>query len=116
MKLCKDQERLEVCLTRRHAELCSVFSSPVRIEILLALGTEERTAGELAQAVGVAPPNLSQHLRVMRDQSAVRMHKEGRHVYYRVANPKFLQAVKLVREGLLEEIKLQHAVAEKTGL
>jgi ArsR family transcriptional regulator len=116
MKLCKDTERLDVCLTRRHAELCSVFSSPIRIEIMLALGPGERTAGELAQALGVAPPNLSQHLRVMRDQAAVRMRKEGRNVYYRVANPKFLQALKLVREGLLEEIRLQHEVAEQMSL
>jgi ArsR family transcriptional regulator len=109
-------ERLDVCLTRRHAELCGVFSNATRLEIMLELGEAERTAGDLAEALAVAPPNLSQHLRVMRDQAAVRMRKEGRNVYYRVANPKFLQAIRLVREGLMEEIRLQHAVAEKMGI
>jgi ArsR family transcriptional regulator len=116
MQPCKESERLEVCLTRRHAELCGVFASATRIEILLALGDGERTAGDLATALGVAPPNLSQHLRVMRDQAAVRMRKEGRRVYYRVANPKFLQAVRLVREGLMEEIRMQHAAAQQLGV
>lgn len=112
MKLCKDSERLDVCLIRRHAELCAVFSSPHRIEILLELGNGERTAGELGHALNLPAPNLSQHLRIMRDQAAVRMRKEGRNVYYRVANPKFLEALRLVREGLMEEIALQHAAAE----
>jgi ArsR family transcriptional regulator len=111
MKLCKDRERVDVCLTRRHAELCGAFANPTRIEIMLALEGGERTAGELALELGVSAPNLSQHLRVMRDQTLVRMRKEGRNVHYRVANPKFMKAVKLVREALLEEIRLQHAAA-----
>lgn len=102
---------MDICLTRRHAELCGAFANPTRIEIMLALGGGERQAGELASELGVAAANLSQHLRVMRDQALVRMRKEGRNVYYRVANPKFMQAIRLVREALLEEIRLQHEAA-----
>lgn len=115
MQPCKEKERLEVCLTRRHAELCGVFASPRRLEILLELGEGERTVGQLGEALGMAIPNLSQHLRVMRDQAAVRMRKDGRNVYYRVANPKFLRAIRLVREGLMEEIELQHAAVREQG-
>lgn len=64
------------------------------------------------EELGVAAPNLSQHLRLMRDQAVVRMRKDGRQVYYRVANKKFLRALMLVREALMEEIRLQHQVAE----
>lgn len=111
MQSCKDSESVEVCLTRRHSELCAVFASPTRIEIMLQLGDGEQTVGELSEHLQLPVPNLSQHLRVMRDQSAVRCRKAGRHVHYRIANPKYLRALKLVREGLLEEIGLHHAAA-----
>jgi len=116
MKPCNETERFEVCLKRRHAELCGVFANATRLEILLALGEQELNAGELAERVGVSAANLSQHMRVMRDQLAVRVRKDGRNVYYRVANPNFLEAVRLVRTGLMEEIRLQHEAAERMGL
>jgi len=37
------EERLEVCLTRRHAELCGVFARVARLEMILLLGEGERT-------------------------------------------------------------------------
>lgn len=112
MQLCKPAESLDVCLTRRHSELCAVFASPTRIEIMLLLGNEERTAGELASLLNITPANLSQHLRIMRDQQAVRSRRRGRHISYRIANPKFLRALQLVREGLREEIAAHHDAAQ----
>lgn len=111
MQPCKDIESIEICLTRLHSELCSVFASPTRLEIMLLLGEGECTVGELSEALHVALPNLSQHLRVMRDKRILRMRKAGRHVFYRVANLKYLQAIRLVREGLLEEIQMNHEAA-----
>jgi len=112
MQPCNDSESLDICLTRRHSELCSIFSSPIRIDIMFLLGHGEKTVGELAEALGnIAPPNLSQHLRVMRDQAAVRTRKDGRNVFYRIANPNYLEALKLTRAGLLEEIQKNHQAA-----
>ena len=41
----------------------------------------------------------------MRDLGAVRTKKSGRIVYYSNANPKFLEGLKLIQEGLIEELK-----------
>ncbi|MFP3983102.1 MAG: ArsR/SmtB family transcription factor [Desulfurivibrionaceae bacterium] len=87
-----------------HANFCSIFSSPLRLRILWFLGEEEKTVTELARELEVAVPNISQHLRIMRDQGAVDTRREGRTVYYKLANSKFLQGVRLIREGLKEEL------------
>lgn len=70
-----------------------------------ALQEGERTVTDLARLVGCSLPNVSQHLRIMRQQGMVATRRDGRSVYYRIANSKFLTGCKLVREGLLEELQ-----------
>lgn len=93
-----------------HAAFCTIFSSPVRLQIMDFLGSGEKTVTELAEELQVSLANVSQHLRVMRDQGAVETRREGRTIYYRIANQKFLQGIETVREGLLEEFKKRGAL------
>jgi ArsR family transcriptional regulator len=88
-----------------HSSFCSIFVSPVRLRILWMLGSGEKNVGEMAEELHLSLPNLSQHLRLMRDLGAVRTKKSGRTVYYANANLKFLNGLKLMREGLIEELK-----------
>lgn len=94
-----------------HAAFCGIFSSPIRLRIMWFLGSEERRVGELVRALDLAIPNISQHLRIMRDQGAVQTRREGRTIYYRLANTKFLQGARLIREGLIEELRKRGALA-----
>jgi ArsR family transcriptional regulator len=89
-------------LCERQADFCGIFTNPVRIRIMLELGDGERSVGELAEALEVPLPNLSQHLRLMRDRGCVRGRKEGKHVYYAVTSPAFMEAMRLVRRGIEE--------------
>ena len=86
-----------------HADFCRVFSDAKRISILWLLGDGEHSVGDIAQHLGVSMQNASQHLRVMRDKGAVEFHKQGQVVLYRLSNRKFLQASKLIRDGLKEQ-------------
>ncbi len=88
-----------------HASFCSIFVSPVRLKIMWLLGRGEKTVSELAEQIGLYVPNVSQHLRVMRAVGAVTTRREGRAVYYRIANPKFLEGARLIREGIIEELR-----------
>jgi len=92
-------------LVRIHAAFCTIFSSPVRLKIMDLLGNGECSVGELAARLGLSMANISQHLRVMRNQGAVSTRREGKTIYYRVANPKFLEGIMRVREGLEEEMR-----------
>ena len=87
-----------------HAEICKVFTSPKRLEIINALRDGERSVGELVDLLGIRQTNLSQHLSILREKGVVSMRKEGQNVYYSVANPKILDACDLMREVLLERL------------
>lgn len=88
-----------------HADLCSVFSDRNRLRILWFLGDGEHSVGEIATHLDMTMQKASQHLRVMRDKEVVRFHKEGQMVFYRLSSPKFLEASKLIRQGLLEQLR-----------
>jgi ArsR family transcriptional regulator len=88
-----------------HSSFCSIFASPVRLRILWMLDDGEKSVGEIAKTLNLSLPNVSQHLRLMRDLGAVRTKKSGRTVYYSNANPKFLEGLKFIQEGLVEELK-----------
>lgn len=88
-----------------HASFCTIFSSPTRLKIMDLLGDSEMSVGTLAEQLEVSMANVSQHLRLMRDRGALQFRRDGKTVYYRVANQKFFEGIMKVREGLLEELQ-----------
>ncbi len=97
-----------------HSQFCMIFSCPLRIKLFHALEHGERTVGDLAETSGATMANVSQHLRLMRDKGAVLSRKQGKQVYYRIANPKFMEAARLIREGLIEEIEKRARAMSKS--
>lgn len=92
------------------AEICKTLTNPKRIEILNVLRNEERTVTELVNAVGASKANVSQHLAVMRHKGILTTRREGVNIFYRVANPKVIEACSLMKEVLFE----QHMARKKT--
>lgn len=80
-----------------------MLSNSIRLEILDILQRGEKTVSELVAATGLRQANLSQHLAIMRQRWVVLARKEGANVYYRIANPKIIQACELIREVLFEQ-------------
>lgn len=97
-------------LYKLHAEFCKFMANPKRIEILFLLGDHEMSVEELASAMDIRVPNLSQHLAVMREKGVVTFRREGTRIHYRLANPKSLQACILMREAMIEEMEKQYNV------
>ena len=89
----------------RHAEMCKVFSSPIRLQILNTLREQEMSVSHLADRLGVAIGNLSQHLNMMKQRRVLVSRKDRNMVYYRLANPKMLKAFDLIREILFEQMQ-----------
>src|SRR5215467_9135539 len=90
---------------RRHADMCAVFAHPLRLEMLQLLHERgECTVGDLAEATGVRMANLSQHLAVMRSTNMVLSRKEGVSVYYRLADPRIMQAFDVITEVMLSHM------------
>jgi DNA-binding transcriptional ArsR family regulator len=92
------------------AEICKTLTNPKRIEILNTLKNDEKTVTELVAALGASKANVSQHLAVMRHKGILATRREGVNIYYRVSNPKVIEACSLMKEVLFE----QHAARKKT--
>ena len=88
-----------------HADLCKVFSNAVRLEIINTLRDKEMSARELIERIGLSKANLSQHMSVLKLKGVILTRREGVNIYYRIANPKIIQACQLIREVLLEQFQ-----------
>jgi len=95
-----------------HAEMCKVFSHPKRLELINILREKEMSVGELSQKLGLPIGNLSQHLAMMRERRILVSRKEGNMVYYRIANPRLLEASDLLREIMFEQIRQDAALIQ----
>lgn len=76
------------------ASVASLIAEPARSAMLAALlDGRALPAGELAYAAGVTPQTASAHLAKLRDGALVVMESQGRHRYYRLANPDVAEAL-----------------------
>jgi ArsR family transcriptional regulator, lead/cadmium/zinc/bismuth-responsive transcriptional repressor len=72
---------------RRLSELLALVADPVRSRILLALGSvESLCVGDLALALDASPDSVSYALKMLRTAGLVDHRKDGRVVYYRLAD------------------------------
>jgi DNA-binding transcriptional ArsR family regulator len=62
----------------------NAVAEPRRRQILDALGGAERPVNDLVSLLGLAQPQVSKHLRVLREVGAVDVREEGRQRLYRV--------------------------------
>lgn len=70
-----------------------------RLLILCTLiGNGESSAGELADAVGLSASATSQHLARMREEKLLESRREAQSILYRVADPKLVSLVRLLRD------------------
>jgi len=68
------------------SESFKALSDPTRLQILGLLFAGERTVGDLADHLDVSQSAVSHQLRLLRALDIVRYHKEGREVYYSLAD------------------------------
>jgi DNA-binding transcriptional ArsR family regulator len=84
-------------------DLLRALAAPVRIAIVLQLRESPRCVHELVDALGVAQPLISQHLRVLKAAEVVSGERHGREVVYRLVDEHLahivVDAVAHVEEG-----------------
>ena len=88
-----------------HASICQVMANSKRLEIINILGNKEMTVGEIAEKMEIRMANLSQHLSIMKAKGILKSRREGVNIYYRISNPKVVQACRLMCEVLMEQLK-----------
>lgn len=68
------------------AELFKVFGDSTRIKIVYALFEEEMCVYDIATLLGVSQSAISHQLRILKQASLVKYRKEGRTVFYSLAD------------------------------
>lgn len=104
-------EKLEAELRQLHDRVCKAISDPKRLLMINLLRHGELSVGEISASLGVSQSNASQHLALLRDRGIVVPRREGTTVFYRLGNPKILEAIDLMREFVSEEAAGRDPVA-----
>lgn len=89
----------------QNAELYRLLANPKRLEILNAIKDREATVEEMSELLGIRPANTSQHLTILRRLKVVTFHRKGRNIYYKIANPKFVEPCRIFKEIREEAIQ-----------
>ena len=69
------------------AECLKTLAHPHRLRMVQMLLRGRYTVGELAEACGIPSHMASEHLRLMQRCGFMTSEKDGRNVYYRIAEP-----------------------------
>jgi len=93
-------------ITILQADVLRTIANPRRLEILHVLAEGPCEVGRLADRLGIAQPNVSQHLAVLRGSGLVEADRDGREVRYRLVDPDVMVACGIMR-GVLQR-RLHH--------
>lgn len=67
-------------------KLMKVLSNTDRMMLLCEIGQGEKCVGELESVLDLHQPTLSQQLTVLRKEKLVKTRREGKQIYYSLAN------------------------------
>lgn len=68
------------------ADLFKVFGDPTRLRILHALSTQELCVCDIAEALGMTQSAISHQLRVLKQSQLVKFRRDGKAIYYSLAD------------------------------
>lgn len=81
-------------------ELFEAVGSPVRIQILLAIGSGEACVCHLESLLGLRQAYISQQLMDLREKSIIASRREGKFIYHRLEKLEVLDLVRLAARSL----------------
>jgi DNA-binding transcriptional ArsR family regulator len=82
---------------QRYAAVGRALADPKRLCVLESLAVGELSVGDLSARVNCQVPNMSQHLAVLRSAGLVTTRRTGSTVYYRLSDPRVLEAYRLIQ-------------------
>ena len=89
-------------LHERAARLFRAVADVSRLRVLEVLESGEACVSQLAEALGVGISTVSQQLKVLWTERVISRRRDGKHIYYRLANQHVTQMVRSVLEHVEE--------------
>ena len=73
-----------------------LLANPERLKIVCVLAERSLNVGEIEMLTHITQPTLSQQLAVLRQEGLVETEKEGKYVYYRLANDNVVRVMRML--------------------
>lgn len=117
----KGGRRIKDLLYEQVARIGKVFSSPKRLELIELLCQGEKTVETLAGEASISIKLASAHLRELRLANLVETERQGKNIYYRLADKAvadlWVQTHTLAEERLVElQLAVQKIASQPDGL
>ncbi|WP_418515170.1 ArsR/SmtB family transcription factor [Delftia sp. PS-11] len=97
-----DLQAMDPQSMREHAAaavgMLKVLGNEDRLMLLCQLSQRELTVGELEQLTGITQPTLSQQLAVLRREGLVQTRREGKFIWYQLADRRALQLMQCLHQ------------------
>ena len=77
-------------------QLLKALSNADRLMLVCQLSQGEKCVGELEEALGITQPTLSQQLGVLREHQIVQTRRDGKNIFYSIANPRALALIEVL--------------------
>lgn len=84
------------------AELYKIFGDSTRIRILYALFEKEMCVNDIAEELGMTMSAISHQLRILKQARLVKYHKEGKAVFYALADDHVKSIIEMGMEHISE--------------
>lgn len=99
------------------SSLLSAISQPARIQILYILESQESCVCHIESVIGLRQASISQHLMSMRKIGLVNTRRDGRHIFYHLAQPEVITLLQKAAEitGISHELLRSLAISPIPG-
>lgn len=102
-------------ILKLHAHICEGLADPNRILILYTLDEKPHNVTELADALAMAQPTVSRHLKILRDRGMVIPERKAQIVVYSLADHRVIQALDLLRAVLADSLHSRGILARSVS-
>lgn len=87
------------------AFLWKALGNPIRLQVACTLKEKEINASVLAELLGLNLSHLFQHTTVMVDRGILHFRRDGKKVYYRLADKRILDVIKIMTDIHVQKVK-----------
>ena len=91
---------MEMDMYENRAQILKALAHPTRLHILDLIREERPCVKMLEEELGLAQPNISQHLSLLRNIGIVSAEREGNQVCYRINNDTVLKILDAIENKL----------------
>lgn len=81
-----------------NAQLFKALSHPTRLHIIELIKEQEPCVKVMEEITGLAQPNISQHLSLLRNLGIVKAKRDGNQVCYQISNDRIEKLLKVITD------------------